>query len=315
MTEAGCLSLGSRLKRLSDHLYAEVAEIYQQLDIELNPRFFPLFSLLHSQGAQTITGAAKKLGVTHAAISKISTEMIRSGLIQKKTDPNDERRQLLTISRKGQDLARQLQPIWDSIRDVLNSKLNQQKHPILAALAEFESMLNSTSLAEAVIERTRQPSMKEVNITTWDPKFKSAFYDLNIEWLEAFFPTQICERDYQQLQHPESYYLSRGGVVLFAVVDNKAIGCCALEYYSDDVFYLTKTAVTVSHQGQGIGRKLIIAALDKARSREASEVCLETSSSLQAANHLYQQLGFTVATPPQDHYEFERVNTFMRLVL
>jgi len=58
MKSFGSLSLGSRLKRLSDRLVHDVIRLYQSQGIELNPTFFPLFNMLHQQGAMTVTDAA-----------------------------------------------------------------------------------------------------------------------------------------------------------------------------------------------------------------------------------------------------------------
>ena len=42
MRDLGGLALGSRLKRLSDRLYRGVARIYRELDVEMEPRWFPV---------------------------------------------------------------------------------------------------------------------------------------------------------------------------------------------------------------------------------------------------------------------------------
>lgn len=315
MQNVGGLSLGSQLKSLSDLLFSDVANIYIDLGIDLNPRFFPLFFLVHTEGAQSVTGAAKHLGVTHAAISKISKDMLTSNLLVKSIDVKDERRQLLTLGAQGKTLAKQLEPIWAEIRHEIDERIYQQEHNILLAIAELDASLSHQSLAQAVIARCHQTTKEIVSIINWDPAHRQSFFDINIEWLNKYFSDLINERDYQQLQYPETYYLARGGAILFAQNQDKIIGCCALERYSDDIYYLTKLGTLEAWQGKGVGRKLVLAALNKARSRGVKEVCLETSSRLTAANHLYQQLGFVIETPPNGKTEFERADTFMRLVL
>lgn len=311
----GSLSLGSRLKRLSDHLFSEVTAIYESLGIDLNPRFFPLFFLIGSEGAQTITGAAGTLGLTHAAISKIARDMIATGILIKTTDPKDERRQLLTLSTDGVTLAEEMEPVWSAIRRQIDILINRQQNNLLTSLDEFETALTDKPLAKTVIDSIGKEIASPTEIIDWDPQYRDAFYSINLEWLKRFFPSEICVRDTEQLSEPERYYLATGGAILFARSGDQVVGCCALERYNDNTYYLTKTGVLESWQSSGIGRKLVLAAIEKARQRGATELCLETCSSLTAANHLYTQMGFRQETPPNGKTEFSRADTFMRLKL
>lgn len=313
--QLGSLSLGSRLKRLSDHLYDEVNATYQALDIPLSSRFFPLFYLIHIEGEQTITGAANKLSVSHVAISKLSRDMIKQNILSKTTDPVDERRQLLTLGPEGQRLVEILNPVWAEIRQELDQRLKAQSQNLLIAIAELETNLHTQPLAQALIQRCQPLANSDLEILDWDPALRDSFYQLNIVWLQHYFAEDICERDLAQLQQPESYYLAKGGAVLFARQQGRVIGCCALERYSDETYFLTKTAVSDHYQNKGIGRRLVLAALDKARHFGAREVCLETADCLAAANHLYRQLGFVECSPPGGDLEFSRCDSFMRLTL
>lgn len=313
--QVGSLALGSRLRRVSDQLFQDVADIYQELGVSLNPRFFPLFYLIHTQGAQNITGAAKKLAVSHPAISKTAAEMLKEQLLCKTVDPQDERRQLLTLGPVGKALLTELEPVWTEIRLEIQRRLAQQQHNLLKALDEFEFTINTESLARNVIERCEQNRHQQVDIIDWDPSYREYFYELNMQWLQQYFAKDICPRDIAQLKQPETYYLAKGGIILFAKLRDQIVGCCALEFYNDQTYYLTKTAVSPNYQNKGIGRQLVLAALDKVRKRSAKEVCLETASQLQAANHLYRQLGFVEVEPPGGELEFDRTDTFMSVLV
>ncbi len=60
----------------------------------------------------------------------------------------------------------------------------------------------------------------------------------------------------------------------------------------DGVVELVKMAVSPAHQGHGTGRRLITAALDRARALGARRVALESNSGLASAVHLYEAFGF-----------------------
>ncbi len=313
MAQVGSLSLGSRLKRLSDHLFQEVSSIYQGTGVELSPTFFPLFYLLCSQGPQTVTGAAEALAVSHPAVSKLANRMIAEGWIIKSPDPQDERRQLLSISPRGEQLVEEIAPVWREIQRYIDQLMEGQHHHLLRSLDEFETALEQQPFCTTVLNRCRHTNGGKLEIIEWDPAYRKAFATLNMEWLLRYFPDQICERDHQSLNNPESFYLARGGAIFFARDNDRIVGCCALDRRSDEHYFLSKLGVETAWQGRGAGRKLVLAAIEKARQRGAREVSLETSSKLQAANLLYRNLGFHQIDPPGGRFEYDRTDTYMTL--
>lgn len=52
-----------------------------------------------------------------------------------------------------------------------------------------------------------------LDITPFDSKYSKDFYNLNIEWLEAFFEVEPFDREV--LSNPEKYIIDKGGSVFF----------------------------------------------------------------------------------------------------
>jgi ribosomal protein S18 acetylase RimI-like enzyme len=77
-----------------------------------------------------------------------------------------------------------------------------------------------------------------------------------------------------------------------AVVENQAVGVVALKRISETIFEFTKMAVDETFQGKGIGEKLAIAAIAKAREKNATKIILYSNTKLVAAINLYRRLGF-----------------------
>ena len=73
-------------------------------------------------------------------------------------------------------------------------------------------------------------------------------------------------------------------------------------------------AVSKNWQGKQIGKKLALAAIEYAKSRNANEIVLETSRKLEAAVALYQQLGFVTEGKLTDS-KYERSTIKMKLAL
>lgn len=152
----------------------------------------------------------------------------------------------------------------------------------------------------------------EVRIVSYDPKYKEAFKALNEEWIKTFFIME--EGDYKLLDHPEEEILAKGGYIVFALLDNEAVGTCALVKAEEPSTYeLSKMAVSPRAQGKKIGYLLGQALVEKAKEMKANKIFLETNSILASAIHLYEKLGFKHVSVEDSAYE--RCDTKMELII
>ncbi|MFM9493829.1 GNAT family N-acetyltransferase [Streptomyces galilaeus] len=138
------------------------------------------------------------------------------------------------------------------------------------------------------------------------PSDADAFYALNEEWISRLFTLQ--EEDRAVLGDPFGRIVDPGGDVLMAREPDSdtAVGCIALLAYPDAVFELAKMAVAPAAQGRGIGRQLIAAAIDRARTLGGTRLFLGTNTKLAPAIHLYEDAEFVRITrdrlPVADYY-------------
>ncbi|MCZ4281552.1 bifunctional helix-turn-helix transcriptional regulator/GNAT family N-acetyltransferase [Kiloniella laminariae] len=317
MASFGSISLGSRLKRLSDQLFQEVTSIYGQAGVSLQPSYFPLFYLLFRQGTISVTDASEALCVSHPAVSKMAQKMIREGWIIKTPDPEDERTQKLSFTEQSKNLLPKLKPIWKELSKAVDELQEGIKAATLTEhILAIEQRLQETSLSQQVLERLNDPRLNgAITIVGWDPKYAEAFRQLNQEWLDHYFPDQQAQRDKESLGNPGGYYLSRGGSIFFALINGAPVGTCALARVSDDLFEISKTGVTPSAQSKGIGRRLMLETLAEARRLGAKQVFLESNRKLLHAQKLYRKLGFCETAHPLGKSEYERSDIYMILTL
>ncbi|MCQ2374949.1 MAG: GNAT family N-acetyltransferase [Salinivirgaceae bacterium] len=138
----------------------------------------------------------------------------------------------------------------------------------------------------------RGNKMNEIIIEDWNPKFQPDFERLNRQWIEKYFVVE--QHDIDVLTNPQQHIIDLGGHILVAKINNEVVGCVALMFRpADGEYELTKLAVSPNCQNQGLGKKLINSIINYARNKGISRIVLETNSSLHAANHLYQTMGFS----------------------
>ena len=93
-------------------------------------------------------------------------------------------------------------------------------------------------------------------------------------------------------ENPEQKILEAGGEIFLAVLESQAVGVVALKRVDEAIFEFTKMAVDETRQGKGIGEKLAIVAIAKAREKNATKIILYSNTKLVAAINLYRKLGF-----------------------
>ncbi len=143
--------------------------------------------------------------------------------------------------------------------------------------------------------------MAGVRVVDYEPKWRDDFARLNLEWIERWF--EVEKADEEILGDPETHVLKGGGEILMAVDDHhQAVGTVALKHHGDGVYELSKMAVEPNHRGEGIGRLLIEAALERYQSLDGTLLFLESHSKLETALKLYETSGFQHRPAPPSPY-------------
>lgn len=146
------------------------------------------------------------------------------------------------------------------------------------------------------------------------PDEAHAFKALNEEWITRVFT--IEEADLVILDNPVENIINRGGDVLIARAGGSIVGCVALVPGKAGVFELSKMSVTPESRGQGYGRRIIHAAIDRARELGATSLFLGSSTKLPNAVHLYESVGFKHVSVEQiGPMPYVRADVFMELEL
>lgn len=309
---AGQKAIGSRLRLLSETITADAAEIYRLYDIDLSPKWFPVFYVLSELGPQSVTEIARQIGYSHVAVSKLVREMASAGYVCETSDSQDGRRNVVTLGSKGIQTKEKIKDQYADVQRAVDEISNQATHDLWQAMAEWEYLLNQKSLLRRVIDEKRKRESAAIKIIDFTPQYAKAFRDLNEAWISQYFYMEPA--DYKALDYPQSYIIDGGGAILIALHEDMAVGTCALINMQDGKsFELAKMGVASNMHGKGIGLLLGQSAISKAKEMGAARLYLESNTILKPALSLYEKLGFKkIAGNPSP---YQRSNIQMELWL
>ena len=146
-----------------------------------------------------------------------------------------------------------------------------------------------------------------IEIVPFESQYAGDFKRLNLEWLDKYF--EVEPADAEVLSQPH-LIIEQGGALLLAKCGHEIIGTCAVIHEGDGHFEISKTSVTASFQGQGIGRRLLYAALAAFKELGGKKLHLETNTVLTSAIALYESAGFVHAQRPTPS-PYARANVYM----
>ena len=146
----GHLVLGSRLRRLSEAFLAEINRAYQTAGIDFDASWFPVFYILSKQQNIPLIDIAEQLEVSHSAVSQLITGLKKKGLVKTGPCADDGRRQLVMLSKKGEELLQQVQPVWKAITLAM-ADLTESQQQLLDAITKVEKAVQQEPLSTRII--------------------------------------------------------------------------------------------------------------------------------------------------------------------
>ncbi len=309
--KTGKMALGSRLRRLSELITEQAGKVYRYYDIDMQPKWFPVFYVLSAGEEKSITQIAQEIGHSHPSVSTIVKEMMKRGLVQESPGKTDGRKNYIKLSAQGLAINDRIRDQYTDVNAAIENALNETQYNIWKAIEEWEFLLEQKDLLKRVQDERKLRERKEVEVVAYDPKYQTAFKQLNEDWISQYFKMEAA--DYKSLDHPKEYILDKGGHILIALYKGEPVGTCALIKMDDDTFELAKMAVGAGAKGKGIGWILGNAAIEMAKQHDAKKLYLESNTILKPAINLYHKLGFKKVTGEPSPYE--RCNIQMELNL
>jgi GNAT superfamily N-acetyltransferase len=142
-------------------------------------------------------------------------------------------------------------------------------------------------------------------VVPYRDEFRSAFEQLNREWIERYFVLEQADREV--LGDPRGKILDAGGQVFFVLERGDVLGTCAILRHNPEDYEIAKMAVAPAARGRGFGDLLMDAAVAFAREAGARRVIIVSNTVLEPAIRLYLKHGF-VRVPMASDGRYRRAN-------
>ncbi|WPU99714.1 MarR family winged helix-turn-helix transcriptional regulator [Mucilaginibacter sp. cycad4] len=148
--ESGILAISTRLQRLAEQLRKEGVLIYKAHNIEFEPKWFPVIYTLHFKPVLSVVEIAAEIGYTHPSTISLLKELEKEKLIRSKKDKADERKRLIMLTTKGQELIVRMKPIWE-IMKAAAAEIADTQNNLMKAITEAEEKLKQQSFLERAL--------------------------------------------------------------------------------------------------------------------------------------------------------------------
>ncbi|MGV6832511.1 MAG: bifunctional helix-turn-helix transcriptional regulator/GNAT family N-acetyltransferase [bacterium] len=307
----GYVSLGSRLKRLSDHLMRESQLVYDHYGIDFDPYLFPIVQLIKHHKSITNSEIKEALNYTQPAVTQAINKLLNKEYVTLITDASDKRKKIITLSEKGETITHKLKPLWAAFEKSIQEITATNSGSFINAINGIEDNIKMKSFSELIIENASETMKPKIEIIPFESTYKEHFYHLNIEWLKTFF--YVEPYDEEVLSKPEKYILDKGGFIFFAKLNDNVVGTVALMPTDEDRIYeLTKMAVSPEHRGLKIGQQLMQHCIDFAKNHPLKGLILYSNTKLENAIYIYRKYGFVEMTLEADS-PYERSDIKMEL--
>ena len=312
LNELGYLAGASRFRRISEKLQQDGDKIYSDANIQFKASWFSVYYVLaKSNSPQTILEISNQIDFSHITVKNILRELNRDELVSIKPNPSDKRSKLVELTKKGEELQKELEPLWLSFSNTLKEVFSIGHPDIINIL----NRLDWEIYANPINERIYKPKDELVKVIDYKPSLKKYFYELAGPWLLGVLNGELEEDDKFTLHHPEKAYLENGGFLFYAKLKSEIVGCVALKRLDEDSFEFAKLFINPNFRKLGIATKLIGRCISRCMENDAKELWLQTTMSMPQAHKLYYKLGFSDQLAPPQMDVLDRTEKIMCLSL
>lgn len=228
-------------------------------------------------------------------LSRLLRALERQGLIAVAPAPHDKRVRRASLTRAGRAELKKLDRLSDDLaRSILAPLTESQRARLVTAMADVERLLSAASVTvdlESAASDDAQYCLERY------------FEELSRRFEGGFDPAQSLPIEEAELKPPS-------GAFLVMRLHGRPVGCGAFKRLDRHAAYLKRMWIADEARGLGLGRRLLEALEEHARSYGCRTAKLETNKALAEAIRLYRRSGYREVAPFNDepfaHHWFEK---------
>ena len=152
--QMGAAFLAHRLKRASEALVDDIGALLVKRGLAIPGRGASTVLLLHRDGPMGITEIAQRLRLSHPLIIRMTNKLVDAELATTSSDPNDMRRSIVALTRKGHDQASRLEACNKDIEREISEVFDEIGLDMLAGLTRLESALRARPISARIMDES-----------------------------------------------------------------------------------------------------------------------------------------------------------------
>ncbi|MFW5927938.1 MAG: GNAT family N-acetyltransferase [Thermoplasmatota archaeon] len=134
-------------------------------------------------------------------------------------------------------------------------------------------------------------------VESYDEQDISEIRDIFIEYRKDLGLDLSFQEFQDELEELPGEYSPPEGSILMAKDEDETVGCVALRKINEDTCEMKRLYVKPDYRGEGLGKKLALSIIEKAREKGYGKMKLDTLTTLKKANELYRSIGFEECEP------------------
>jgi predicted GNAT family N-acyltransferase/DNA-binding MarR family transcriptional regulator len=246
------LILGNLLQRLTENLRKEAQLFYRSQNIDFEPKWFPVIYVLSQKKAISVVVLSQEIGYSHPTTISLLKELEKKELIGSAKDAKDERKRLITLTEKANELIQQLQPLWAVMTQAL-VELTDTENNLYKAINEVNQNLKTKNLFD------RMTTIKEMNLTpekTVENNIKvEKIEDSKLESIAFAIRKQVFVEEQNVSQERESMDDAEA-IHYLATVNGLPAGAARYRIMEKGV-KIERIAVLSSYRGKKVGEAIL----------------------------------------------------------
>ena len=130
----------------------QASEVYAQRGLLIPLEVSSTLEYIHRRKSLSVADLSKALRLKHQLVTQRVEKLVKAGLVKRKPDPNDNRRYILQLNKKGREQADLLQQCMKDIASIYEQMFEEIGCDLSDKLPAATAALQSKSIAERLAE-------------------------------------------------------------------------------------------------------------------------------------------------------------------